>query len=142
MATNDSRRPLEEPEERTMALDSMRQVLEQRFWVNIFSLGITACREGRRMYFDAFAYSSSVACVVDIRERLTEDSSERLLQSLRDFRQLFPEHRDKTVFGILAFADAPEDIRNRVLDAGIYLARIQDGQFEIQVPPDFRPRAF
>lgn len=125
-----------------MTLDSMREVLEQRFGANISSVGLTARRGSRTLRFDAFAYSPSVACVVEIRGLLTEDSSERLLQSLHDFRALFPEHRDKTIFGILAFADAPEDVCDRILDAGIYLARIQDGQFEIQVPPDFRPRAF
>lgn len=163
MATNQSRRLSGEHHERVLgylkrqlprrngrsgdlgegiALDSMRHVLEERFGTTISSLGVTARRAGRWMRVDAFAYSASVACVVDIRERLTEDSSEQLLQVLHDFRHFFPEHRDKTVFGILAFANAPKDIRDQALDAGIYLARIQDGQFEIQVPPDFRPRAF
>lgn len=131
----------EDPEGGT-ALDAMRHVLEERFGATNSFLGVIARRAGRWMRVDAFAYSPSVACVVDIRERLTAGSPEQLLQVLEDFRHFFPEHRNKTVFGILAFADAPEDVRDQALDAGIYLAHIRNGRFEIQVPPDFRPRAF
>ena len=61
---------------------------------------------------------------------------------LREFRDFFPEHEDKKVYGILAAVDAPEDVRERVLREGIYLARIHDEEFELAVPKDFNPRAF
>ena len=51
-------------------------------------------------------------------------------------------YADKKVYGILAVVDAPESLSHRVLEAGLYLARIHDGQFEIQVPGDFQPRPF
>jgi hypothetical protein len=36
----------------------------------------------------------------------------------------------------------PENLRQQILAEGIYLARIHDGQFEIQVPESFEPRAY
>jgi hypothetical protein len=38
--------------------------------------------------------------------------------------------------------DVPDDLRDRVLSQGIYLARIHDDTFEIRVPETFQPRAF
>ena len=63
---------------------------------------------------------------------------------LRDFRDFFPEHadKDKKVYGMLASVDVPDNVRKKILDAGIYLAQIHDGQFEIQVPDSFQPRAY
>lgn len=49
---------------------------------------------------------------------------------------------DKKLYGILAVVDAPENLCRRALNAGLYLARIHDGQFEIQVPEGFQPRPF
>ncbi|WP_217807273.1 hypothetical protein [Methylomagnum ishizawai] len=43
---------------------------------------------------------------------------------LKDFREFFPEHRDKTVYGILAAVDISEKMREEVLKAGVYVAEI------------------
>jgi hypothetical protein len=66
----------------------------------------------------------------------------QMRKTLRDFHEFFLGHKDKKLFGILAAVDAPEDLRKKVLDEGIYLARVHDGHFELQVPEDFQPRAF
>jgi hypothetical protein len=44
----------------------------------------------------------------------------------RAHRALFPEHADKKVFGIIAAVDMSEMLKKRVLEAGFYVARIQD----------------
>ena len=92
-----------------------------------------------------FAYSNSKgneAFVVEVKSHLREKGYERLLQVLHDFPQFFPEHRDKRLFGILACVDAPENLERRVLQSGIYLAKIHDETFRIQVPDSFAPRSY
>jgi len=44
--------------------------------------------------------------------------------------------------GILAMVDAPEDLGQKVLAEGIYLAEIADDTFRLTVPPDFKPHSF
>jgi hypothetical protein len=39
---------------------------------------------------------------------------------------LFPEHADKKLYGIIAAVDMSEMLKKRVLEAGFYVARIQD----------------
>ena len=52
------------------------------------------------------------------------------------------EHRDKKLYGILAAVHISESLRQRVLGQGLYLARIHNDLFELQVPEDFQPRRF
>ena len=61
---------------------------------------------------------------------------------LHRFRTFFPEHQDKTLYGILAAVDISAELREKVLQAGFYVARIQDEVFELDTPESFSPRAY
>jgi len=50
--------------------------------------------------------------------------------------------KDKAVYGILASVDLPAELRERVLKAGFYVARIHDEVFELDVPANFKPKAY
>ena len=94
---------------------------------------------------DVLAYSNAEVnevYVVEVKSHLREDGLEQMKKILRELREFFPEHQDKRIFGILAAVDAPPDLRERVLQEGIYLARIHDEEFELDVPKNFKPRAF
>jgi len=128
-----------------MAYPSMRKLLEERFKMNVIGPRVRARRNGRSMEVDVLAYSNAdinEVYVVEVKSHLREDGLEQMRKILREFREFFPEHRDKKIYGILAAVDAPDDIRERVLREGIYLARIHDEEFELAVPSDFKPRAY
>ena len=38
--------------------------------------------------------------------------------------------------------DAPEDLRQEALSAGIFMAGINDVQFKLEVPSNFQPKAW
>ena len=80
--------------------------------------------------------------LVEVKSHLREEAIEQMRKMLRDFHTFFPGHAGKKVYGILAAVSAPERVREKILREGLYLARIHDGQFELQVPEDFQPRAF
>jgi len=46
------------------------------------------------------------------------------------------------LYGILAAVDIPEDVKNKVLKSGIYIANIQNDHFKLQVPKHFRAKNF
>jgi hypothetical protein len=128
-----------------MAFSSMQEILWERFGMNVISPRVTAWRNGGTLDLDVLAYSNTTvneAYVVEVKSHLREDGLEQIKKILREFRRFFPEHANKKIYGILAAVDAPEDVREKVLREGIYLARIHDEEFEIQVPDDFKPRAF
>jgi hypothetical protein len=125
-----------------MALPSMQRVLFERFRMDVVMPRVHAHRNGRVLELDALAYSESNAYVVEVKSHLREEAIDQLRKILQEFRDFFPMHQDKKVYGILAAVDTPDDVRDKALREGFYLARIHDGQFEMQVPDGFQPRAF
>ena len=128
-----------------MAFPSMERVLRDRFRMESVALRQKKRKHGTTMELDVFAYSNSrsnEAFVVEVKSHLREEGYKRLLQVLRDFPHFFPEHRDKRLFGILACVDAPEHLERRVLQSGIYLAKIHDETFRLQVPDEFVPKSY
>jgi hypothetical protein len=128
-----------------LALPSMKKILSKRFGMEFVAPYVERWKGDRVMELDVLAYSNSTvnqAYVVEVKSHLRQDGIQQMKQILRDFREFFPEHADKEVYGILAAVHIPEKIREKVLREGLYLARIHDGQFELQVPEDFQPRAF
>lgn len=128
-----------------MALPSMQKILTDRFKMDVVAPQVRARKNGRSMELDVLAIPTSdlkEAYVVEVKSHLREDAIEQLRKTLQEFRDFFPMHQDKRVYGILAAVDTPDDVRDKALREGFYLARIHDGQFEMQVPDGFQPRAF
>jgi len=127
-----------------LALPSMTRILEQRFGMSVVSPRVRAHDNGDSLEVDVLAWSSArdEAFVVEVKSHLREEALDQIRKTLDSFRQFFPEHRDKKVYGILATVDAPESVQKKVLREGIYLARIHDGQFELQIPDGFQAHAF
>lgn len=127
-----------------LALPSMTKILSQRFGMDFIAPRVRMRRNGHSMELDVLAYSNSSddLFVVEVKSHLREEALEQMRKTLSEVRDFFPNHQDKKVYGILAAVDAPENLRQQILAEGIYLARIHDGQFEIQVPESFEPRAY
>ena len=128
-----------------LALPSMEKILRQRFGVDTVGPSVRVSRNGKHLEIDVLAYANgelNTAYVVEVKSHLREENIQQLLDILEHFTEWFPEHRDKKLYGILAAVHIPEALRQRVLEQGLYLARIHDDLFELQVPEDFRPRRF
>ena len=97
------------------------------------------------MEIDVLAYANSEvneAYVVEVKSHVKEESIDQLRTILERFRRFFPEHKDKMVYGILAAVDCSDELRKRILKAGFYVARIHDEVFELDVPANFRAKAY
>ncbi|MFZ1828941.1 MAG: DUF3782 domain-containing protein [Candidatus Competibacteraceae bacterium] len=128
-----------------LALPSMQKILRQRFGVDTISPSVRLRREGQHLEIDVLAYANgdiNAAYVVEVKSHLREADMEQLLKILERFPAWFPEHRDKALYGILAAVDIPDALISPVLAQGLYLARIHDDLFEMQVPNDFQARRF
>lgn len=128
-----------------MAFPSMTKILQQRFGMDVIATRVISRKNGRSMEIDVLAYSNSKVnevYVVEVKSHLRDDGIEQMLRILHGFHDFFAGHEGKKVYGILAAVDIPDDIRERVLREGIYLACIHDDNFELQIPEGFHPRAF
>jgi hypothetical protein len=127
-----------------LALPSMKKILGQRFGMDMIFPGAMARNNDRSMEIDVLAHSKTRGDVflVEVKSHLREDAIDQMRRMLREFHDFFSGYEGKKIYGILAAVDAPEEVRQKVLQEGIYLARVHDGHFELQVPDDFQPRAY
>ena len=91
------------------------------------------------------AYANSAineACVVEVKSHLREEGISQLNDIMTNFRMLFPEHKDKKLYVIIAAVDNSEAIKKRVLNAGFYVARIQDETISLDMPDEFKAKCF
>ena len=128
-----------------LALPSMEKILRQRFGMEVVSPSVRASKEGKHIEIDVLAYANgnlNTAYVVEVKSHAREDSITQLKSILQRFRTFFPEHKDKQLYGILASVDMSPELRQKTLQEGFYVARIQDQVFEIDTPENFQPQSY
>ena len=128
-----------------LALPSMTKILREKFKMEVVSPSVRVSKNGMDAEIDVLAYSNSAineAYVVEVKSHLREEAITQLNTLMGNFRALFPEHVNKKVFGIIAAVDMSEMLKKRVLEAGFYVARIQDETFSLESPNEFQAKCF
>ena len=124
----------------------MTKILSEQFGMATINPSVRVRgKNGNEQGIDVLAYANgdiNTAIIVEVKSHLREESIEQLLKQCRDFRVQFPELADKKPYGILAPVDANQQLQQKVLDQGLYFAKIQDEQFSLCVPKDFKPFCF
>jgi hypothetical protein len=128
-----------------LALPSMETILRQRFGMEVVSPSVRVSKDGQHLEIDVLAYANgnlNTAYVVEVKSHAREDSIIQLKSILQRFRTFFPEHKDKQLYGILASVDMSPELRQKTLQEGFYVARIQDQVFELDTPDNFQPQGY
>jgi hypothetical protein len=128
-----------------LALPSMEKILRERFQMEAISPRLRITRDGRHMEIDVFAFANGAinrGYIVEVKSHVREEAIPQLQRILAEFKSFFPEHKDKALFGILAGVDIGQEMRERILRAGFYVAEIHDAVFSLDTPEGFEPTAY
>jgi hypothetical protein len=128
-----------------LALPAMEKILRDRFGMEVISPSVRVSKAGKHMELAVLAYANgtvNAAYIVEVKSHAREESIAQLKTLLHRFRDFFPEHRDKQLYGILAAVDLSASLREKALQEGLYVAHIHDKVFTLDIPEDFQPRAF
>ncbi len=128
-----------------LALPSMEHILREQFKMEIISPSVRAEKGGQNFEIDVLAYANSSVnevYIVEVKSHLREEGIFQLQQIMDNFRLLFPEHKDKKVFGILAAIDMSAALKERVLSFGFYAAKVKEDVFSLDVPEGFQAKAY
>ncbi|MFN5854666.1 MAG: DUF3782 domain-containing protein [Pseudanabaenaceae cyanobacterium] len=128
-----------------LALPSMTKILGEQFGMEVISPSIRVRKGKENIEVDVLAYANgeiNTAYVVEVKSHAKPESIDQLKSILNNFRRFFPEHSNKTVYGILAAVDIPEALKEKALTEGLYVARISDDTFEMDTPKDFQPKTW
>ena len=128
-----------------LALPSMEKILREKFAMEVISPSVRVSKQGEHIEIDVLAYANSSvnqAFVVEVKSHAREESIEQLKTILQRFRYFFPEHQNKQVYGILAAVDLSAYVRQKILAEGLYVARIHEDVFNLDIPEGFVPKAW
>jgi len=128
-----------------LALPSMEAILQQRFGMTVVTPRVRAKQQGEHLEIDVLAYANGEvnrAFLVEVKSHPREEAITQLKITLSRFRDFFPEHRDKQLYGILAAVDWPPALKAQAIGEGLYVARIHDDVFDLEVDQEFQPRVF
>ena len=128
-----------------LALPSMQTILQQQLGMEIISPSVRASKEGQDLEIDVLAYANgalNTAYIVEVKSHVREESITQIKSILQRFRDFFPEHKDKKLYGILAAVHLGKELQKKILEEGLYVARIHGEVFELDIPNDFRPKTY
>ncbi len=128
-----------------LALPSMETILRQRFGMEVVSPSVRVSKNGQHLEIDVLAYTNgelNTAYIVEVKSHAKEESITQLKSILQRFRSFFSEHKDKKLYGILAAVDLSPELREKILQEGLYVARIHDQVFELDIPDNFQPQTY
>ena len=128
-----------------LALPSMQKILQHKFKMEVVSPSVRVNKNGKEIEIDVLAYANSSineVYIVEVKSHLREDGIKQLQSIMNNFREFFPEHSDKKVFGVIAAVDMSKRLKQRLLSLGFYTAKIKDDIFSLDVPDDFRAKAY
>jgi hypothetical protein len=124
---------------------SLEKILHRRFKMTVIAKSVNSKQKGHNLEIDVLGYSNddrNEAIVVEIKSRLTEENFQQTLNTLAEFPKAFPEHADKKLYGIIVAVNTPDNMHQRVLKHGIYLAQISGETFKLTVPKNFHPKNY
>ncbi|REJ54857.1 MAG: DUF3782 domain-containing protein [Microcystis aeruginosa DA14] len=128
-----------------LALPSMETILGQQFGMEVISPSVRVSKEGQHLEIDVLAYTNgelNTAYIVEVKSHVRQEDITQLKSILQRFRRFFPEHKDKKLYGILATVDLSPELREKILQEGLYVARIHDQVFELDIPDNFSPQTY
>ena len=120
-----------------LSYPSLASELETRFKVEFVAPNVEKKKGKSKLELDVLAYSNSTkneVFIIEIKATLSESAIEQLLKEVEKFRDFFPEHSDKKVYGIMCAIKATDKLKKQVYENGFYFASATDGLFKLHIP--------
>ena len=126
-----------------LALPSMERILIEKFGMTSIMPRARNRKNGEEIEIDVLATANdeiNLAIVVEVKSRVRMDAIEQLRKLVARFRDLYPEHEDKGIMGILTGIDWDRGVADKAREMGFLTASIRDEMFRLTVPENFQAR--
>ncbi len=103
----------------------------------------TLARRGGESYeVDIVAVNGEEIVVVEVKTTLRPEDVRRFRSKLGRFKEWWPEYRDRTVYGAMAFLQAADGVALHAERQGFFVIRATGDSASIVNAEDFEPRVF
>jgi hypothetical protein len=97
----------------------------------------------RSIEYDLIAYENTTintVIAVEIKTQLTEDAILQVKKQLKAFPSIFPEHKDKKLYGAIAAVTDKEKLHPLLWKEGLYYFCASDDVVKLKIPKGFKPK--
>ncbi len=121
-----------------LARNSMQRIMRKRFGCQYVTphFKVYDTKGEIKLELDGYGYANgttNTVCFVEIKSRLRSRDVEQVMSVIQNFGTYFPDHRNKTVHGILSYVEGFDDGAKQLAEqSGIYLASIHEKIFKIE----------
>lgn len=122
-------------------IESLESILAETFHLQHAARNVHGAN--RSIEYDLIAYENTTintVIAVEIKTQLTEDAIFQVKRQLEAFPSMFPEHRDKKLFGAIAAVTDKEKLHEMLWKEGLYYFCASDDVVKLKIPKDFQPK--
>jgi hypothetical protein len=124
---------------------SIEKELYNKFKVDTVAPNIKSKKGDENIQIDALAYSNgkrNEVYILEIKTILNEKAIEQLTNIMEKFPKFFTELSHKKRYGIIAAINTSEEMKEKVYNAGFFLANVENNIFKIDIPKGYKPKAW
>ena len=122
--------------------DLIKLLQEREIEVNRFHTETTADKRRTRYQFDIIAINGAEMVVVEVKTTLNQEEAEYFVGKLKKFKELFPEYKDKTIYGAVAYLKVNQSADIWSQKKGLFVIRATGSSASIVNTGSFKPKPF
>ena len=128
-----------------LALPSLSKIMTEKFKMEYIQPSVRIKKGKEELEIDVLAYANSKinkVFIIEVKSKVREETFEQLENLINRFFKLFPEHKNKKLYAMVASVDVSSKYKKKILEKGWYNANISNDTFKLDVPKNFKPRFF
>ncbi len=99
-------------------------------------------RNGEEYEVDIIAVNGREVVVVEVKTTLKNQHLDHFIEKLGMFKDIFPEYKDKIIYGAIAYLKANEGAHNKAEKKGLFVIRATGNSATITNQKEFSPKVF
>ena len=98
--------------------------------------------EVKKREFDIVVANGTEVVVVEVKTTLDKKDVHYFLDNVKDFKKYFPEHKNKTIYGAVAYLKAKKGSDILAEQKGLFIIRATGDSARLVNQANFKPKAF
>lgn len=124
---------------------SIRKILTEQLGMDSVARNVERLKQKSRLEIDYLGVVNgkvNQAILVEVKSNLQDIHIDQLLEIIKKFKPAFPEYKDKTVFGAIAAVNFTDEQKELILKQGLYFINITNEIANLEIPKNFKPKAY